>query len=97
MPLKVLPSITKPPFTGSRAPRCRLLSQPLRRPLPHSAASTTRSSVRTAFTLSQSDPRLPAAYGAARRFAITPSCPRASARVEKRLRLLAGDARSRAE
>ena len=40
-----------------------MLSQPWRRPEPHSTASTTRSSVRAAFTLSHDDPRLPAAYG----------------------------------
>ena len=38
MPLKVLPNMTKPPLTGSRAPKCRLLSHPSRRPLPHSMA-----------------------------------------------------------
>ena len=45
-PLNVLPSITNCPGSASwRAPRWRLLSQPRRRPWPHSAASTTRSSV----------------------------------------------------
>ena len=44
-PLNVLPSMTKPPRSPSRAPRCRLLSVPVRRPLPHSAARMTRSSV----------------------------------------------------
>src|SRR5438128_2159798 len=43
MPLKVLPSITKPPAPssaeGSRAPRWMLDSQPSRRPLPHSTAT----------------------------------------------------------
>ena len=52
-------SITKP--SSPRAPRCRLLSQPLRRPLPHSAARITRSSVRARFTLIQLCPREPAA------------------------------------
>ena len=55
MPLNVLPSMTKPPSSGSRAPRCRLLSQPCRRPWPHSAASTTRSSVRACLILSHAD------------------------------------------
>ena len=80
IPLKVLPSITNSPVAGSRAPRWMLLSQPSRRPLPHSAASTTRSSVCAGFTLSQ---RAAAAArprsGASSDFAITPSCPAASA------------------
>ena len=59
-PLNVLPSITKPAPDGSRAPRCRLLSQPRRRPWPHSAASTTRSSVWRGLTFSQPAPRRPA-------------------------------------
>ena len=33
-PLNVLPTITKPPVSGSRAPRWRFESQPRRRPLP---------------------------------------------------------------
>ena len=78
-PLNVFPSITKPPLAGSRAPRCRFESQPSRRPLPHSAASTTRSSVCARFTLSQLAPRRPASYGASSDFAMSPSCPRASA------------------
>ena len=50
----------EPAARGSRAPRWRLLSQPRRRPWPHSAASTTRSSVWARFTFSQPAPRLPA-------------------------------------
>src|SRR5215210_6303515 len=49
-PLKVLPSIAQP--SPSRAPRCRLDRYPRRRPWPHSAASTTRSSVWTGLTFS---------------------------------------------
>jgi hypothetical protein len=83
MPLKVLPSMTQPlgenAPSGSRAPRCRFDSHPFLRPLPHSAASTTRSSVCARFTLSQLAPRRPASYGASSAFAITPSWPRASA------------------
>ena len=45
---------------GSRAPRCRLLSHPCRRPCPHSAARTTRSRVVAGFSLRQLCPRLPA-------------------------------------
>ena len=59
MPLNVLPSITNPPVASSRAPRCRFDSQPLRRPWPHSAASTTRSSVCSRLILSH-DARAPA-------------------------------------
>src|SRR6266540_2294455 len=59
-PLKVLPSITKPPSSGSSAPRWRLLSQPWRRPWPHSAASTTRSRVWRGLTLIHPAPRRPA-------------------------------------
>ena len=64
-PLKVLPTITKPPPSGSRAPRWRLDSQPRRRPWPHSAASTTRSKVCTGLTLRHALPRRPASYGLA--------------------------------
>ena len=38
-PLKVRPSATSEPPAGPRAPRCRLLSRPRRRPWPHSTAS----------------------------------------------------------
>ena len=62
-PLNVLPSITWPGPSGSRAPRCRLLSQPRRRPWPHSAASTTRSSVWRGLTFSQPAPRRPGGVG----------------------------------
>ncbi|OEV18134.1 hypothetical protein AN221_23560 [Streptomyces nanshensis] len=58
-PLKVLPSIAKVP-SGRRAPRWRLESLPVRRPLPHSAASTTRSRVCTGLTFSQEAPLRPA-------------------------------------
>ena len=58
-PLNVLPTMTNVP-SGPRAPRCRFESQPCRRPWPHSAASTTRSSVRTGFTLRHAPPRRPA-------------------------------------
>src|SRR2546430_10733965 len=54
-----------------------LLSQPWRRPEPHSTASTTRSSVRAVLTLSHADPRRPAAYGAVSDFTMTPSWLRA--------------------
>ena len=77
-PLKVLPSITKPP-AGSRAPRCRLDSRPVRRPCPHSTPRTTRSRVCRGLTLSQAAPRRPAAYGASSALTTTPSWPRASA------------------
>ena len=77
-PLNVFPSMQKLP-SGSRAPRCRFDSQPRRRPWPHSAARTTRSSVWRGFTLSHAPPRPPAAYGSVSAFTITPSCPRASA------------------
>ena len=60
MPLNVLPSMTKPPVAGSRAPRWMFDSLPVRRPEPHSTASTTRSSVCTGLTLSQPAPRRPA-------------------------------------
>ena len=78
-PLNVLPSMTCSSFAGSRAPRCRFDNQPLRRPCPHSAASTTRSRWWTGFTLSQVPPRRPASYGASTAFTTTPSCPRATA------------------
>ena len=71
-PLKVLPSMTRPPVSGSRAPRCRLDSTPRRRPCPHSAASTTRSSVCRGLTLIHSLPRRPARYGESRDFRTTP-------------------------
>ncbi len=58
MPLKVLPSMTKP--SPSRAPRWMLDSFPVRRPEPHSTASTTRSSVCTGLILTQPAPRRPA-------------------------------------
>src|SRR5439155_1028905 len=61
-PLNVLPSMTKPPVAGSRAPRCRLDSQPRRRPCPHSAASTTRSRVCRGFTFTEAEPRRPTSY-----------------------------------
>ena len=64
IPLNVLPSITKPPDAGSRAPRWMLESQPWRRPLPHSTASTTRSRVCTGLTLTHADA---AAAGVVRR------------------------------
>ena len=79
MPLNVFPSMTKPPLAGSRAPRWRFESLPVRRPCPHSAASTTRSSVCDGFTFSQPAPRRPASYGASSDFTMTPSWPRASA------------------
>ena len=79
IPLNVLPSITNPP-SGSRAPRWMLESQPLRRPEPHSTASTTRSRVCTGFTLTHADPRRPAAYGEAGSLTTTPSWPASSAR-----------------
>src|SRR5947208_17153639 len=72
-PLNVLPSITKPPVSGSRAPRCRLESLPCRRPWPHSAARTTRSSVLACFTFIQFPPLLPASYAPPRALAISPS------------------------
>jgi hypothetical protein len=53
-------------------------SLPVRRPDPHSTASTTRSSVWTGLTFSQPAPRRPASYGAVSDFAITPSWPAAS-------------------
>ena len=83
-PLNVLPSIAQPPVSSSRAPRWRLDSRPRRRPWPHSAASTTRSSVCTGLTFSQPDPRRPAAYGASSAFTTTPSCPAASAASNSR-------------
>ena len=86
MPLNVLPSITKPPVAGSRAPRWMLDSLPVRRPDPHSTASTTRSRVCTGLTLSQPAPRRPASYGAVGDFAITPSWPAASVASRKPLR-----------
>ena len=67
MPLNVLPSMTKPPVSGSRAPRWMLDSLPRRRPEPHSTASTTRSRVCTGLTFSQPAPRRPASYGAVER------------------------------
>ena len=79
IPLKVFPSITNAPPAGSRAPRWRFESFPCRRPCPHSAARTTRSSVCAGFTFNQPAPRLPASYGASSAFTITPSWPRASA------------------
>ena len=96
MPLNVLPSITKPPVAGSRAPRWRLLSHPCRRPWPHSAASTTRSSVCARLTFSQPAPRRPASYGASSAFTITPSWPRASASSRNALGLLGGPGDRRA-
>ena len=60
IPLNVFPSMTKSPVEGSRAPRWRLLSHPRLRPLPHSAASTTRSSVSAVLIFSQALPREPA-------------------------------------
>ena len=78
-PLNVLPSMTMSPVAGSRAPRCRLDSQPWRRPWPHSAASTTRSRVCLGLTLIQSLPRRPAPYGASTALTTTPSCPRCTA------------------
>src|SRR5207302_50519 len=56
-PLNVLPSMTYPPAAGSRAPRCRLESLPVRRPWPHSAANTTRSRVCARLILSPLAPR----------------------------------------
>src|SRR5688572_15293539 len=44
--LKVLPSITKPPLAGSRAPRCRLLSVPLRRAVPPFSGQAPRGRAR---------------------------------------------------
>ena len=82
-PLNVLPSMTKPPRSASRAPRCRLLSQPCAAAVPHSAASTTRSSVRACLILSQ--PRRAGRPRTARR-APSPSRLRGrrSARVDER-------------
>jgi len=71
--------MTNPPVSGSRAPRCRLDSQPRRRPWPHSTASTTRSRVCRGLTLTHPEPRRPAAYGASSDLITTPSCPCASA------------------
>ena len=82
-PLNVLPSMTKPPVEGSRAPRCRLDSQPRRRPCPHSTASTTRSSVCRGLTLIHPAPRRPAAYGVASDLTTTPSWPCAIASPKK--------------
>ena len=79
MPLKVLPTMTGSPPSRSRAPRWMFDSVPVRRPYPHSAPSTTRSSVCTGFTFCHARPRGPAAYGAARYLTMTPSCPAASA------------------
>lgn len=79
MPLKVLLTITKPPF-GSRAARWMFDSVPCRRPEPQSTPMTTRSSRRTFLILSHAAPRLPASYGDSSAFAITPSCPAAIAR-----------------
>ena len=66
MPLKVLPSMTKPPCRV-RAPRWMFDSVPWRRPLPHSAASTTRSRVWRGLTFTQAEPRRPASQGAVER------------------------------
>ena len=82
-PLNVLPNIAKPPFSVSRAPKCRLLKNPRRRPFPHSAASITKSSVRACLILSQLWPRAPAAYKEPLAFAMMPSCPPASALARK--------------
>ena len=86
-PLNVLPTITNDAVSSGsfdRAPRCRLESQPTRRPWPHSTASTTRSNVYTGFTLRHDEPRRPASYGRSRSFTITPSCPAAIARSRNR-------------
>ena len=75
-------------------------SQPWRRPLPHSTASTTRSRVCTGLTLTQPEPRRPASYGAiARLLTTTPSWPAASASRAKSsatLRVVGDDARDAA-
>ena len=78
IPLKVLPSMTSSPVSASRAPRWMLDSQPRRRPLPHSTASTTRSRVCRGLTLTHPGPRRPAAYGSAGSLTTTPSCPAAT-------------------
>ena len=78
MPLKVLPIITKPPVSGSRAPRWMLDEVPWRRPEPHSTASTTRSRVCVGLTLTQPLPRRPAAYGLSAALTTTPSWPAAT-------------------
>src|SRR4051812_351377 len=75
--------MTKPVPDGSRAPRCRLLSQPRRRPWPHSAARTTRSSVWRGLTFSHPAPRRPAAYGASSDLTRTPSWPAGRAASRK--------------
>ena len=60
MPLKVLPSMTQPPRRRDRARRgAGWTASRCRRPWPHSAASTTRSSVCARLTLSQLAPRPP--------------------------------------
>ena len=86
MPLNVLPSMTNPPVAGSRAPRWMLDSLPVRRPEPHSTASTTRSRVCTGLTFSQPAPRRPASYGAVERLRHHALVAGGQRRVEEPLR-----------
>ena len=84
MPLNVLPIMTNPPVSGSRAPRWMLESSPRRRPEPHSTARTTRSSVWVGLTLTHPLPRRPAAYGLSAALTTTPSWPAATSSSKKR-------------
>ena len=95
MPLNVLPIMTKPPVSGSRAPRWMFDRVPWRRPDPHSTASTTRSRVCVGLTLTQPLPRRPAAYGLPAALTTTPSWPAATSSAKKRSASPASDVRTR--